>query len=279
MIKLLFLALLALHLNASADDLKTESVDEPTTVTYPIKAGVAFQYYRYVEPGLISHTGFFIGAWLNFDYHLLFYKGTAQAEILSGQLNYDGAICDISTTPSKCQNYKAKTNDVIFKIAHRFAFQVTDHLEIFAGLGYRYLYDKGEGPGFYIRTGQYLYLPLGFTVTHELPSERGSLSLDVEYAPLLAGEIESQLSNVNRAYSDVKHKQNKGNVIKLSLGFAPPKRPDDLRPWFYAAYFEKWSIPKSDEAELLINGGHSGNYFHEPENFSESVGIKVGFGY
>ena len=271
MIKIIFLSILGLHLWTLADELSPK--------VYPVKAGATLQYYRYVEPALISHTGFFIGAWVDFDYEVPIFSGKVQADLLSGQLNYDGAICDISTTPNTCRSYKAKTNDLIFKVAHRLAFQVTDQFDIFAGLGYRYLYDKGDGPGFYARTGQYIYAPVGFTVKHQLSDDRGLLNLDFEYATFLSGVMESQLSNVNRSYSDVKHKQNKGSVVRISLGFAQTKQPDDLRPWFYSAYFEQWSIAKSDEVELLINGVRSGKSIIEPENFSESIGIKVGFGY
>ncbi len=256
---------------------RAQTEEPPATVDLSLKVGASLAYYRYVEPTLISQTGFLIGAWLNWDYHLLFYRGVLQAEIHNGELNYDGAICQIKT--NQCSDYKAKTTDLIFKLAHRFTYDFNDTFSAFAGLGYRFLYDKGEGSGFYRRTGQYLYVPVGFSTRLEMNSWPGVLIFEAEYDYFLNGAIESKLSDVNSAYSDVNHKQNKGYAVRLTLSFEAQKKPDDLRAWNYGVYTERWSIAKSDRAELLENGVSSGTFFYEPENFSETLGLKVGFSY
>ena len=270
--KWLLIGLMGFHVNA-------QTADEPDVnkVTTRWNAGASLAYYRYVEPSLISQTGFLIGAWAQFDYHALFYTGVVQGDLQNGQLDYDGAICQINS--NQCSDYKAKTNELIMKLAHRFSFEGSDFVRPFFGLGYRYLYDKGEGAGFYRRTGQYFYVPLGVTLLTAWSNPDGVFIFDVEYDYFLNGMIESKLSDVNRAYGDVTHQQNHGQALKISFIFEESKKVDDLRAWSYGVFAEKWSIPKSDRAELLKDGVSSGTYFYEPENFSETLGVKIGFIY
>jgi hypothetical protein len=258
----------------AADDTSEET---PPTSISSLKVGAGLSYYRYVEPGLISHTGMLIGAWANWDYKLMSgLKGQIFADLMTGTLNYDGAICDIKT--NACTSYKAKTNLLLLKTSHRFTYQLQNDWAILTGLGYRYLFDKGEGPAFYRRIGNYVYLPVGFNYQHAM-DERAVLSFDFEYDYFLTGQMESKLSDVNSTWDDVRHKQNKGSAYKIAIGYEPLYLGSSTRPVSVYLVYEYWSIADSDSAELIINGKGSGNYFIEPKNFSELIALKAAWSY
>jgi len=242
-----------------------------------IKAGATLQNYRYEEPGLMSHTGILIGAWLNWNYEVPFYKGAVQSEINTGRIDYDGALCDVNS--GNCVEYKSKTNDLIFRVSHRLGFEVNEQLQLFVGLGYRYLFDKGEGTGFYRRVGEYWMLPFGFSTCVMWTELNTKVVFDYEYDHFIAGKIESKLSDVNSTYSDVKHLQNKGRAQRLMVGFEPQVEVDNPHPWMFYFFYENWAIPQSESAELLINGQRSGQLFYEPENRSNAYGLRIGWAY
>lgn len=248
---------------------------------FHLKVGASLQNYRYEEPALMSHTGVLIGAWLDWLYKVPYYTGSLHAEMNTGKLDYNGALCDVNT--GDCHEYKSKTNDVILRATHRFSFsadEIFQHpVQIFFGVGYRYLYDKGDGVGFYRRIGQYWILPVGFTTSVMWNELKTKVVFDYEFDYFLAGAIESKLSDVNLTYSDVKHLQNRGRAQRLIVGFEPQPEPDHPHPWMFYFFYENWSIPQSERAELLINGAHSGKFFYEPENRSNAYGIRVGWSY
>lgn len=256
-----------------------EKESPPPTSSKPlnIKAGATLQNYRYEEPGLISHTGVLIGAWLNWGYEVPYYKGTIQSEINTGHIDYDGALCDVNS--GDCVDYKSKTTELIIRISHRLGIDVTETFQVFAGLGYRYLYDKGEGVGFYRRIGDYWIVPLGFTTSVMWEELNTKVIFDYEFNYFLSGQMQSKLSDVNSTYSDVKHPQNRGRAQRITVGFEPQPEVDTPHPWMFYFFYENWSIPQSDRAELLINGSRSGKFFYEPENRSNAYGLRVGWSY
>lgn len=258
-----------------SDDPVVSSASEPF---YHLLVGVSLQNYRYVEPGLISHNGILLGAWLNWDYKLIpQYSGKILADLATGNIDYDGALCDVDT--NKCVDYKAKTNELIFKISHRFNFEVYQKINLFLGYGYRYIYDKGEGTGFYRRIGQYWLLPVGVSASIPWAEMQTSFMMDFEYDFFVSGAIESFLSDVNHAYSDIKHEQNQGNALRITFGFEPDVTEKNPLPWKVYLFYEKWLIGESDRVQLFISGQPSPNFFREPENRSEAIGVKIGWSY
>lgn len=268
----IFFVLISFDVKAEEPDLQPESL-----TPYNLKVGATLQHYRYEEPGLISHTGILIGAWLNWFYPTPFYTGVLQGDLNSGRIEYDGALCNVNT--NQCTQYKSKTNELIIRLSHRFQFEVTASFQAFAGLGYRYLFDKGEGSGFYRRVGQYWILPVGFTARLPWTLNDAEISLDAEYGFFLKGQIQSSLSEVNGTYGDVKHTQNQGRSLKLTLGFETPTTADNPRPWLFYFFYENWSISSSDQVELSIGGQASGKFYYEPENHSDAFGLKIGWAY
>lgn len=262
--KIIFSALLLLSFNLHAEGLS-------------LHAGPEFDFYHYEEPGVVDHSGLLIGAWLKWAYFLPYYRGEVQGDLKTGQLDYSGSICNITT--NICTAYKAKTNVVILKLAHRFQYSMDDDLSLFAGLGYRYLYDKGEGSGFYRRIGQYFYLPVGLTTKYSVNSGQSFLVFDFEYDHFISGQIESKLSDTNQTYSDVKHSQNQGRAFKLNFGYESVATSEIPKPWNYYLIYEKWLLEQTDDAMLLINGSNSGKSLTEPKNYSEMIGLKIGWNY
>ena len=195
-----------------------------------------------------------------------------------GRLDYDGSLCNIKT--EQCSDLKAKTQLVIFKVAHHFKFEFKPEAFIYLGLGYKYLYDKGEGLGFYGRLGQYIYLPIG--IYYRLPQwgTFQKLGLSVEYAPTLLGGIDTFMSDVNSTYSNLRFDQNKAKAYKFTLSYQPKMRLFNFsEDWILQFYFEKWDIEQSNKVELLVSNVRSGKYYIEPANYSENTGLRVGFHY
>ena len=121
-----------------------ESASPAASFFKPFQFGVHLENYRYTEPGLVSHAGLMFGvhgaaAWA-FSENA---SGLVSGELSSGELNYDGALCDVNT--NVCTDYKAKTNDVIIRLTQRFDYFILNHFHVFGGPGFRYLIDRGQG--------------------------------------------------------------------------------------------------------------------------------------
>ncbi|MFZ3231191.1 MAG: hypothetical protein WA160_13370 [Pseudobdellovibrio sp.] len=234
------------------------------------KIGIQLSSYRYVEPGLISHSGIMYGfngewSWKVSDT----VKGILIGDASIGKLIYDGGVCDVTT--KKCSDFEGLTNDFIFRVTHRFDFKVTDELSFFTGPGYRFLYDRGEGSSFYTRLGTYLFAPVGLTWTTEISKEK--FFLDLEYDVFLVGTMESKVSEVNSTYEDLTHKQSSGSGHKIAIGYR--KLLNNGRNLDASLIYENWNIAASNSERLIISGVASNSSFTEPKNFSESLGVKV----
>ena len=137
--------------------------------------------------------------------------------------------------------------------------------DIYIGLGYRYLYDKGSGTGFYDRYNELLYVPVGYG----LKMADGS-NAKFQFNYLIKGNQESDLSNVNSAYPNINNKQKNGWGLDLSY---VPKNSE----WeFYAKY---WDISKSENvtATATVNGHTYTGTAWEPNNKTYEIGFKHSF--
>ena len=161
----------------------TCAAEDPTLIEAPAKSFfnqsvVGFQLlnFRYTEPGLISDSGFIFGIFGETRFAISkSITGIINADLASGNLDYNGSLCSIST--SVCTDYLAKTQDVIIHITQRFNFEISEKVSLYSGPGFRVLIDKGIGNGFYTRFGTYLYAPLG--ITFQLPQGEENYSLDL----------------------------------------------------------------------------------------------------
>lgn len=233
-----------------------------------LSVGADVSSYRYVEPGLISHEGILFTGFAELPWTAWEVENQLRVSLGFGILNYDGALCDVNK--SICSDYKAKTIDLITKIGNRTYLTVNDNFKLFLGLGYRYLFDRGYGTGFYTRTGTYLYAPVGLVLTHN------EYVFDAEANFFIFGQMQSNLSEANSTYGDVLHKQQAGVGYTLT---ASRKIEFWGRQPLASLYFESWNIDKSDIVELYINGAPSGKFFIEPSNYTQIFGVKLSLNY
>jgi len=140
---------------------------------------------------------------------------------------------------------------------------------VYAGLGYRYLYDfhGGRGGG-YDRQNQLWYLPIGYG----LKMADGS-NAKFQFNYLIKGTQESYFSDLNSSsgsYPDVKNKQKSG--WGLDFSYVPVSSEWE----FYAKY---WNISRSDTAygSFYNNGRTYGASAYEPYNQTYEIGFKHTF--
>lgn len=268
--KNIFLLLFLIGLVANAQEI-VNTVPEKN-----LKLGGQIISYRYVEPGLIEHTGLLYGITAEgFWFPSSNVKGVFNADLVIGKLDYNGALCNISN--DTCSDYSAKTNEFILRMTHRFEMQVVENMRGFAGPGIRYLIDKGDDRGFYTRTGIYLFIPVGGSYHVPLSGGGGSLFIDAEYDIFLAGVMTSRLSEVNPSYEDITHVQNSGSGHKITLGYQQDQV--NPNPLTVGLFYENWNVAESDRKTLYVSGQASTKSFVEPKNFSESIGLKIAVGF
>lgn len=226
--------------------------------------GAELRQYQYKEPGLVEHVGLLYGIWGEWYWMSPIGKGKLYGNLLMGKLTYKGALCDDFGT---CYPYEGPTNDVIGKGATRLEYDLSRSFMLFGGIGYRYLYDLGEGAGFYRRTGQWLFVPVGFAfrVAGD-KSGSGAMNFEVEYDQIVMGQIKSDLSQVSTAFEDLTLKQTGyGLVVKAGYQFTPELSMDVV--------YERWDLNKSDSATT------NNQTFHEPKNHSDSYGVRIGYSF
>lgn len=222
----------------------------------PILVGAELRYYQYSEPELaLTHTGLLYGAWGEWNWTSAIGDGKLYGNFLYGVIDYDGALCNKLNV---CTPHQAKTTDMISKINTRLFFSVTPEFKGFAGLGYRYLYDLGQGTGFYTRTGNWLYLPLGAELNFE------KFKFEIEYDLIGYGTIMSNLSEASSTYQDLTLNQ-KGYGLLLSASY------DFSSDWSIKGLYELWFL---DTSNSMTSGGKT---FYEPQNSSQSISVGVGY--
>ena len=121
-------------------------------------------------------------------------------------------------------------------------------------------------PGFYHRTGTWLYLPLGIGFETQLQSSV-KLSVEFEYDHILNGAIRSDLSNVSSQYEDIYLEQS-GNGISFNLMLSHKNQ------YQYGFLYETWNLEKTNTASTSNLTG-----LYEPKNNSKSIALKFGYNF
>lgn len=231
------------------------------TVNRTFVLGAEVRQYQYLEPGLVEHVGLLSGIWGEWYWMSFLGNGKLYGNLLYGSLTYKGAMCD---ELNNCYPYEGPTTDIITKVNSRLEYDLNPYFMLFGGAGFRYLYDMGEGAGFYRRTGQWLYLPLGAAFT--MPTSSGAFVLDMEYDAIVFGQIKSDLSQVSSSFEDLTLNQ-RGYGLVISAGYR--YNPE----WDVRLLYERWDLERSDDATT------NGQTFHEPANHSDSYGLRVGYSF
>lgn len=249
-----------------------EPATSPAPNTYPNKTkkvirlkrqelaiGGELRSYKYSEPGFVTHEGFMYGGYA--DYLYRFTPSTSvnvAGNLIFGTLNYDGGLCD---SMGNCEPYKSTTNDLIMRGHSRVHINPNSNTSLQIGLGLRYLSDKGQGQGFYQRTGTWFYVPVAVGLKVPL-ADKSKLNFLAEYDVIVSGGMKSNLSEVDTKYSDVYMAQTGGGLV-LKAGY-------DWNQFKISAVYESWSL---NESSPVTTGGST---FVEPKNESQSFGLQLG---
>ena len=217
--------------------------------------GGEIRNYTYLEPEFVKHSGLLYGIWGEWFWASALGSGKLYGNFLYGVLKYDGALCDVANV---CEPHTAPTTDMITKVGSRFEFDLNPSFQLFIGAGFRYLYDKGEGAGFYQRTGQWVHIPVG--AAFNLPTTAGKLMFELEYDQIIYGQIKSNLSEARSDLSDLTHNQS-GYGLQMSAGY-------QITPeWRTYLTYEIWELNETDRIDT----------FYEPKNNSHSYGLRLGY--
>jgi len=229
------------------------------SVAKPVVIGVEARHYNYLEPDMsipVNHTGLLFGIWSEWYWENSLSQGKLYGNVLYGDLDYQGSVENQNTqvvTP-----HSAKTTDLIVKINSNIIFDLNKFIYIFAGGGFRYLYDRGVGSEFYTRTGNWVYLPLGAGFNYE------KFSVDIEYDLIVYGSIKSNLSEAISTLPDLTNTQT-GYGLLITTRY----RINEF--WALYGIYEFWNLEKSNLVTV------SAKQYHEPMNSSQSFGLKLGY--
>ncbi len=91
------------------------------------------------------------------------------------------------------------------------------------------------------------------------------MSFELEYDWVMYGRFVSNLSEVSSTFADITHQQNKGYGLLFTAGLQLS------RQWTVYGFYESWNLDQSDVVQ-------SKNFFFiEPQNYSQSFGLKAGY--
>jgi hypothetical protein len=139
----------------------------------------------------------------------------------------------------------------------------------YVGIGYRYLFDNfGKVDGGYDRLSQYVYVPVGFELTTQIPGWQ--FSFKPEYDIFVKGWQTSYLSK-EEGFPDITNPQKKGYGLRASLDIL--KKCNDVN-YVVSPYIRFWHI--KDSEIRTANGGLYSVEGQEPENKSTEIGVKFG---
>lgn len=232
-----------------------------TTYTVSPKA----VYYSYHEQ-VMDETGYLVGVNLDVAHTTpqKYFLGL-EAEILKGQLRYDGGY-------SNGDSLRCDTNDILFQgtAAAGKEFAVASwRLTPYTGIKYRYWQNDIVATGGYLRRISQFYLPVGLNAQYDLTPD-WKLTFKVEGSLLLFGEVRSDLSDVSSAYSDIKNNQKFSNAIGARVSTKLEKNLGTYSLGI-APYFEWYEAETSEKTETTVNNRRM--WFIEPHNTTWMAGL------
>ena len=245
--------------------------DSPAKITKPKKikhtifdVGADLRSYTYEEPGFVKHSGLMYGIWGNYvtrtDWGTF---GVDSTYSFGKGIMYDGGLCDTQT--NTCSPYQTTNQtDIISKTNAVAYLPASEVLRFKAGLGYRYYSDSVAEPGFYLRTGTYLYIPLAAEIFLQ-DDNVYKWKFELGYDYVVSGGIKSNLSEVRSSFSDVVMSQTGyGLNMNVQLRY--------LGRYSGTFFYETWNLDVSD----VVYASPS-DPFREPANKSTAIGFKFGY--
>jgi hypothetical protein len=236
-----------------------------------LSAGVS--YFDYDEDSLdVTIEGYLYGLAAAYEFHspVSGWMFGLEGELDFGTTEYDGSTQ--GGIP-----LEEDSDDVIFDLRAVGGYDVefADQwaLTPFLGLGYRYWYNDVEGPGGYTREVSYLYLPAGFRIAARLGGA-WTLRLVAEGDLLLAGQVDSELSDVDPGFNDTTNETDFGD------GWGARVRLQLRNGHFLVEpYFAYWDVDRSDYDTLTYYGFPTGFVVFEPANTTTTYGLRVGYNF
>lgn len=232
-----------------------------------LEIGGELRSYTYEEPGFVKHSGLMPGIWGNYVRKLNWGTvGVNSNFSFSNSNKYEGGLCETDGLGNTtCTPYETnKQTDIISKTSGLFYFSASEVLSFNAGLGYRYLSNSVPEPGFYLRTGSWFYLPVGFDILYNSdPVFKWKYEATFDY--IISGGIKSNLSNVASKYSDVFMPQT-GYGLNTNIQLRYRNR------YIFSFFYETWTM---DISESVVAA--PGEPFHEPANKATSLGLRFGY--
>jgi hypothetical protein len=159
--------------------------------------------------------------------------------------------------------------DYLFEIrgVMGYDYALTSDIEItpYLGIGYRRLFDgfSEVRPGGYDRIANYIYLPVGLDLYHQINSS-WSIGGTGEFDIFLWGLQQSYLSQVNPGLPDIENNQHNGFGLRASL---PIIHKGNRYNFIIEPFLRYWHIKDS-----TLDYG----VFYEPDNTSTEAGVKLG---
>ncbi len=232
--------------------------------------GPEVYYFKYEEPGLMEEEGVFYGARLGYTYRDWVPASSrkspsngggmfrAEGRFAFGQVDYDGETWGGSPLTFDNQD------DFVFEGRLLLGADMLrgDTLNtLYAGVGYRYLYDDlgSGGLGGYERESNYLYIPLGyqFDSSHKVGWSFGATA---EFDLFLWGQQNTHLSDVG--FVDIENEQDSGYGLRGSVRF---QKHGEKTDFIIEPFIRYWNIDKSD----VVLG------VYEPANETLEYGIQL----
>jgi hypothetical protein len=256
--------LLALVLVAQGA-LAAEVAAPQTRHTFEI--GLVLNSFDYEEPDPdVELNGTMYGVKAQYAFH--WYRGlmiAADAEYTYGEPEYDGGFFDGTPIERDSEDYIFET-----RVVGGWDFYINPNfiLTPYAGIGYRYWNNDVEGSGSYERETEYVYSPLGVTMSIPM-GQHWRWGMTFEYDLFWAGTNESAVSDVDAGYNDVEFDLDDGYGFRASMSFG-------TRHFAIEPYFVYWEIDDSDTDTLTYNGVPLFDVI-EPENETTIWGVRLNF--
>lgn len=225
-------------------------------------------YIKYDEPDVMEEKGFMYGLGGSYTYHNDSFLVREEGRISYGEVDYKN-----SGTLDNIKDYIIEARAVV---GYEYPASTSATLTPYAGIGYRYLNDDGEGKTTsdgskaYEREIYYLYTPIGLELYSPI-DDKWSFGATFEYDLFWRGWVKSHLSGAISGFNDLENTQKRGYGLRGSLKF--------LRSWEYVdviiePFLRYWNIKKSDDKDITYAGVTIGHGY-EPKNNSTEGGVMV----
>ena len=233
-----------------------------------LSIGIDGSSYRYEEPDFMETEGMMYG--ITYSARYLF--NPRFSVIFDGRYS-NGSLDYSSEGTGSLDNMDNLIRDNRLSVGFTSYDNSTAKLTVYAGLGYRNLFNAGEnmitttGAYGYDRESQYIYSPIGVDLKFNL--QKGwAITVNAEYDYFWKGKQISSLGYLP-GYDDLTNTQNDGKGMRFALEFS--KTFFDNTEFIISPYYRTWEI---EDSEFFWDESYR-SYFYEPANNTKEIGVNV----